>query len=668
MNESYYLIEHAVFEVNWTRRSTSGRNETTLLKATDGASRVDLDEALDWASRVEIFDVGYDPRNLFFFPTPSGSFVVGRLTPAPREAEKGAFYFQTFFVEEDAFFQCGANPIALLHFALNTTRFSLYRPGAALEPFRLEARAPWIDRAELRRTTDRLGARALATLLQSALDSIRSTFVSHYNAFLVVAALFELTPIDWRPELTFAVGVRFREDFSLRLVGATARRGVEPSCGEFGIPCVDLRDVVENDDAYPIENAWAALVELALKRDRVDYLYGRTAEEFWLRRKDRDEDGVERTPSSDEIAELGLRWRLDLENELRDEENALETEDRDVDETSDAVSWSDEDERDEESESFFNGEFEGGWKDSDGDEAWRIDAPCAADAPANERSEKNDVPEFVFRIVEPSESEREPTPRDRENNRETDAAQNKNDNKNDRVAPKRERNFASDDDVFSGVSFEDEWKERLQIEGNKPNQNGESGSTSDDWLRVFGEKDGFSSADGGKRKPIVGKLDDVLEWLERNPANDKSRGLDALTDLKAFVGVAGAEALERLKRAEGRSGRSADDEPSERDVRRWRLSPFAALSAEFPKLDKELRRFDALFDAACDGSEAAIAAALDFWRRWRRSLDEATGARIRRVYEEQLLGRWAAVEGGAIEQTERLATALAVYSAIFLER
>ena len=138
MNETYFLVEQAVFLTNLTRRATDGRNEAALLSATERAAREDLDAALDWATRIETFDAGYDPRNLFFFPTLSGAFAIGRLTPAA-DAGEGAFYFQAFFVEEDAFFQCGANPVALLHLALNTARFALYRPGAKLEAFRLDA-------------------------------------------------------------------------------------------------------------------------------------------------------------------------------------------------------------------------------------------------------------------------------------------------------------------------------------------------------------------------------------------------------------------------------------------------------------------------------------------------------------------------------------------------
>ncbi|MBQ5789489.1 MAG: hypothetical protein IIW01_04310, partial [Thermoguttaceae bacterium] len=149
MSETSFLVEQAVFSVNLARRSADGRNEAVLIAATERASRNDLDAALDWATRVEPLDAGFEPLNLFFLSAPSGAFAIGRLTPSA-SSEKGAFYFQMFFLEEDAFFQCGANPVALLHLALNTAKFSLYRPGTTLEAFRLEARAPWIDREDLR--------------------------------------------------------------------------------------------------------------------------------------------------------------------------------------------------------------------------------------------------------------------------------------------------------------------------------------------------------------------------------------------------------------------------------------------------------------------------------------------------------------------------------------
>ncbi|MBQ2849609.1 MAG: hypothetical protein IJE77_03935 [Thermoguttaceae bacterium] len=691
MNETDFLIEQAVFLTNLTRRSEDGRNEAALLDATERASRADLDVALDWASRVETFDAGYDSRNLFFLPTASGAFAVGRLTPAAPEAGEGAFYFQTFFIEEDAFFQCGANPIALLHLALNTARFALYRPGAKLEAFRLEARAPWIDQEGLRRTTERLGTRALTTLIQTVLESKRTTFVADYNAYLVVAALFELTPIHWRPALTFAVGVRFREDRVLRALGATARRNDEGPRVDGGASFCDLRDVVENDDAYPIENPWAALVELALRKSRVDYLYERMVEDFFLYQKNGDGDG-ERVATSDEVAELGARWRSGLESAICGEDANGEADDsnaesffddeRDEDDAAD-------DERSDEGESFFVGEFEGGWRDSDGDERWRVDEADAAEkqTPTDERV----APEFIFKVVEPTEAERAEIENDREKGREKNAALKRNDN-ND----KKKRRAASLDDIFAGESFEDEWAAtegrrsgREEEEAGAVESEGERSDVGDEsereerndrndkeaaleaLRRVFAGKDGVSGAGGTRRKAVARRFDEFLELLKLERAFDEPLGLDALANLNALLDERGAEALERLGRAARRDvGKRVDDDrrASERDARRLRLAPFAALSAEFPGWNEELRKFDALFDDACVGNDAAAETLRDFWRRWRRDLDEETVDRIRGAYEERLRGRLTAEDGGSIERTERLLAALAIYSAIFLER
>ena len=98
------------------------------------------------------------------------------------------------------------------------------------------------------------------------------------------------------------------------------------------------------------------------------------------------------------------------------------------------------------------------------------------------------------------------------------------------------------------------------------------------------------------------------------------------------------------------------------------MAPFAALSAEFPGWNEELRRFDALFDDACVGNDEATEELRDFWRRWRRELDDETIDRIRGAYEERLRGRLTAEDGGAVERTERLLAALAIYGALFLER
>lgn len=686
MSETSFLVEQAVFSVNLARRSADGRNEAVLIAATERASRNDLDAALDWATRVETLDAGFEPLNLFFLSAPSGAFAIGRLTPSA-SSEKGAFYFQMFFLEEDAFFQCGANPVALLHSALNTARFALYRPGSRLAAFRLEARAPWLDQDDLRRTTERLGTRALTTLIQTTLDSKRTAFVADYNAFLVVAALFDLTPIHWRPSLTFAVGLRFGGDLALRLSGATARRGVEGPRVEAGTTSCDLRDVVENDDAYPIENAWAALVELALKRNRVDYLYERMAEDFFLQQDERSGGG--RGASSDEVAELGLRWRLGLENEIRGKKDEAETEpetfaaDSFVDETPD-------EERDGEAETFFDGEFEGGWRDSDGDERWRVDD---ADATEEKRATANDrvAPEFIFNVVEPTEEERADEAEDREKDREKNAAQKKNDNKEKRNGEKTRRDRpASLDDIFGGASFEDEWaatqgrrdedereeEDASDVEEERDEENGddEGGrdkeTTFEALRRVFAGKNGVAGTGGTRRKAVAGRFDEFLELLKVERAFDEPLGLDGLASLSALLDERGVEALERLSRAARRDDENRDDDrrTSERNARRLRLAPFAALSAEFPGWNEELRRFDALFDDACVGNDAAAEELLDFWRRWRRELDDPTIDRIADAYEERLRGRLTAEDGGAVERTDRLLAAVSIYCALFLER
>ena len=701
MSETFFLVEQAVFSANLARRGANGRNEAALLSATEGASRTDLDAALDWASRVETFDGGYDPRNLFFFPTPSGAFAIGRLTPAAPEEGEGAFYFQTFFVEENAFFQCGANPVALLHLALNTAKFALYRPGARLEAFRLEARAPWIDQEELRRTTERLGTRALTTLIQATLESKRSAFVADYNAFLVVAALFELTPLNWRPALTFAVGVRFRDDVALRLLGATVRRGDEPSFA-LETPWRDLRDVVENDDAYPIENAWAALVELALKSNRVDFLYERMATDFFLYRNLDDEA---RVASSEEVAALGLRWRFELESALRGEkpDDAAEFFDgrsaaESGDEEDDAAR---DDERSDETESFFDGEFEGGWRDSDGDERWRVDEADAETAETRPKPEDRVGPEFVLKVVEPTEAERaaDAEAREREKSREKNASSKKNDNnlkKNGDAGSERRERPASLDEIFAGESFEDEWaateKERGEKNGAKESASREPNGRSGEKKRgaertergekkekkekeealealrqMFGGEKGVAGADGARRTAIAARFEEFWELLQVDGAFDAPPGLSALANWNAFLDERGAEALKRLGRAT-RRGDDGERNASDRDVRRLRLAPFAALSAEFPGWNEELRRFDALFDDACVGNDAAAETLRDFWRRWKRDLDEETVDRIRDAYEERLRGRLAAEGGGAVERTERLLAALAIYGALFLER
>ncbi|MBR4975583.1 MAG: hypothetical protein IKY61_00920, partial [Thermoguttaceae bacterium] len=443
----------------------------------------------------------------------------------------------------------------------------------------------------------------------------------------------------------------------------------------------DLRDVVEDDDAYPIENPWASLVELALKSNRVDYLYERTAEEFYLYLKRRDDgDGFE--TSSAEVAEMGRLWRLGLEDAIRgvgDETDAVDEYD---DETSD-------DGVDGETETFFDGEFEGGWRDSDGDEGWRGDetnATAETRAPSVDRV----APEFVF-IFEPNETERPETPNDREKGRQSDAAQKKDDNREKRNGETRREPGALLDDIFAGDSFAEEWdaiEGRRDEDGDNESaprdgerkKNGEKKdplkkkraveATVQALLRVLYKKNGVVGAGEDALKLIAGTCDKVLELVQKEPERDETSELDGLANLGALISERGRKALEGLKQIARSDEEENDDERQalERNAQRLRLAPFAALSAEYPGWNEELRRFDALFDDACVRNEAAEEL-FKFWRRWRSELDDETVARIHAAYDERLRGRlqgWLRV-GGALERTERVLTALKLYGALFLD-
>ena len=407
-------------------------------------------------------------------------------------------------------------------------------------------------------------------------------------------------------------------------------------------------------------------------------------------------------------------------------ESAIRGEDEDADEAVvfDVETPSD-DEPVGETESFFDGEFEGGWRDSDGDERWRVDgADADADASPERRTPTDErvAPEFIFNVVETPETERVEAESDREKGREKSAAQIKNDNNGDgekRNGEKARRGSVDSlDDIFAGESFEDEWAatEKRRSDGATGGKNGvadeaerrEAGgertgsaasakperqdvaadadeleraerknkeeATLEALRRVFAGKNGVVGTDGKRRRAVAGDCEQFLELLKSERAFDEPLGLDGLANLSALLDERGAEALERLRRAarreSGKTGARDEDErrAADRDARRLRLAPFAALSAEFPGWNEELRRFDALFDDACAGSDAATETLRDFWRRWRRELDDETVARICAAYEERLRGRLAAEDGGAIERTERLLAALTIYSALFLER
>ena len=313
MNSSY-LVDQTVASVRLGAES----NEVELIDATSGVNEADLEAMLDYAARVELLNRRFDANNIFSFTLPSERAAIGRITPR-RNAERSVdeLYFQCLVITPETFYHAGANPSTIIHLALNTMRFALYSPGKTLLSFPLIEGGASVKVSDLRLAMRHVGARSLVALTQAVLENRQTFFVANYNAYFLLGCVFSLLPLHARRALTFAVGMRFRNEPNMRLVGATIPRRLESQC-VFSVEAdsfIDVRDTTAHGGDYPPENAWGALIERVLLSDELERFALRLSEEFVAYAQARSDEPYP-IMTNEEVVELGRRWLQDYSNQF----------------------------------------------------------------------------------------------------------------------------------------------------------------------------------------------------------------------------------------------------------------------------------------------------------------------------------------------------------------
>lgn len=656
MNESIPAVEQAVIAVKLGETT----NEVALAQTTPNVAEVDVEELLNWAERVELFGGRFDKMNMFFFPTPSGALAIGRLTPdAERPRDSGRFYFQTMLVAPETFYRCCANPPLIYQMALSTTRFAFYSSKSRLRPFRfeLDELRHWGEVGETIRTGARVGARALATLTQSVLETTQTSFATDYRAFSVVSSLFALLPIYWRPELTFSVGVKFRGVASIRLIGATVGGAVKNvPYSQMTPQFFDLRDFFDDDFDYPPTNAWATFVETALKTDRVDFINRKILENFFNCRRRDGEQGRETTP--EEIAEWGDAWLRELTEETRRKGRDGGACDANVERTEeDSAFWIDKEDYGDEDDSneYGSGEFCAElnvWKEDEAgadawknDERWRID-----DSETTDDADFDELRDYSEGKIGDSASSR-----------------------------RGDVDFIFDDelDEIDVEKLSDAFFEKKRNDNSRASDALDAELTR--WLQSLCEeierdendetdaavRRDFDDASNGEERVVVSgvfrkgrDLDEAFRRIEKllKPTQSTQKKKTARSDgdstarqdendLAAFADLRSDDAILEDERNEARNGEAST------------ISPLIALRDEFPEEAAALTRCDELIVDGCRGDGEAIRRLEIFWNKFRIGRDEEKLERIREEYCRYLRGVLKAALGGDVVWRVRLTTA-----------
>ena len=327
-------IEQALISV----RAEEMRKEVRLLRSSDGLAEIDREEILGWSRAFEVPPDGrFDLLNLFFHHLPSGDYAIGRLTPSippHRSLNENApgrlrsFFIQTMIVAPETFLTFGNNPVFLYQKALSTGGLSFStRHIPEVGPISITGENRWLDPSLLRGVCAAPGIEALTHLMRSALDAPCTLFTGGPPAVHIISALFNLLPVDYRPELTFSTGLHFSPDRYLRLIGVSRKN---PRLSEirdrYPVPFLDLerpfpesRPAQMSPSARPTKKrGWPELIEAVLRSGRFDLFHRKLTEEF-IAVRERQERGIPYSqPSADELNRLGAEWLAELWGEFAD--------------------------------------------------------------------------------------------------------------------------------------------------------------------------------------------------------------------------------------------------------------------------------------------------------------------------------------------------------------
>ncbi len=289
------------------------------LAATDSVHAVDLKELEDWFSE-EMLDstFRFEATNLFFHPLPSGRFTIGRMIPRQGGVfsylkHQRSFFVQHLVVTPETLLRFANNPIALFQRVHALGGVPLFNaPPRKLRPLRIPEPSPplpLIDERLLAGLLQNPGAKAVAILLQTALDSVCTFFTGGPSTMRMISGLLQLLPLSWRTELTFSTELHFSRSRPLKLVGINGgAKMFQLNSPDLGISFCDLAAIKRTElDLLPHLDSWSRLIFQMFERGGLPFLEKKFREEFQSSRKKASADLLPGTDPG-ELRALAAQW------------------------------------------------------------------------------------------------------------------------------------------------------------------------------------------------------------------------------------------------------------------------------------------------------------------------------------------------------------------------
>ena len=268
-------IEQVFYQVHLQ----SGNWVAQMTAATQSVHSVDLTEIADWFTGMEEeLVLRCNPFNLFFHPLPSGQHALGLIYPAKKGflslfQQPQLLNVRVLILSPQALFEHGNHPVALVETLRQRQQISFdSEPPKQLVPLTPVATPLPINASLLTTLTSRLGAMSLAQLTQSLFSAESTLFTSNsVSGLSVLSALFDLLPIQYRPELTFSSDFFFSAKNSFRLSGFNRlRQRTVRSMKQWGVPVIALKH--DNKGSLETLDPWSRFVYQLLQTRNFDFL------------------------------------------------------------------------------------------------------------------------------------------------------------------------------------------------------------------------------------------------------------------------------------------------------------------------------------------------------------------------------------------------------------
>ena len=267
--------------------------------ATGAVPYVDLEEITEWFTGTEKeLTIRCDPFNLFFHLLPSGHYALGIIYPA-RQSQ--TLIVRVLLISPKCLLECGNHPITLFE-SLRAQLPFVEEPPQHFSPLTPTIPSLQINVSLLEKLQKHLGAMALAQLTQSLFHAECTLFTSRsVSALSVLTALFDLTPIPYRPELTFSSDFFVSSNNSFRLTGfSKLQQRTIRLMKQWGVPVISLEHT--NKGSVETLDPWARFVYQLLQTRNVAFLEQQQNIEYQLA-----------VPESqpiiwDNLNEVGVSW------------------------------------------------------------------------------------------------------------------------------------------------------------------------------------------------------------------------------------------------------------------------------------------------------------------------------------------------------------------------